>query len=74
MEGCVYNCRHPLYGGNGSCVVVNKESVCLCPPGYTAHNDLQLPSCVPTRLKDGVCMTWLNSLQQQCLAASPCQR
>jgi hypothetical protein len=51
---CVYECRHPWYGGHGEC---SPEKSCDCDLGFTAHDDLQQAACVPTRFR--IVVHWL---------------
>lgn len=42
---CVYECRHPLWGGSGTCTN-DDEPTCLCDAGYAVMDALGVPSCV----------------------------
>ncbi|CAN0030875.1 unnamed protein product [Ectocarpus sp. 6 AP-2014] len=42
---CVYECRHPLWGGSGTCTN-DDEPTCLCDAGYAVMDALGFPSCV----------------------------
>ncbi|CAM9548282.1 unnamed protein product [Ectocarpus sp. 12 AP-2014] len=42
---CVYECRHPLWGGSGTCTN-GDEPTCLCDAGYAVMDALGFPSCV----------------------------
>ena len=47
--GCVYDCKHPLWGSDGACSTNNDDgAICVCDPGYAAKDVLGSPSCVPT--------------------------
>lgn len=53
---CVYNCRHPLWGGAGVCTTADDDhpSVderCSCDPGYATRDSMGYPSCV---LRSGI--------------------
>lgn len=42
---CVYECRHPLWGGSGTCTNDNGPT-CSCDAGYAVVDALGFPSCV----------------------------
>lgn len=47
---CVYACRHPLWGGAGTCVVdetAEHRAACLCTAGFSDVDSMDNPSCVP---------------------------
>ncbi|CAN0035792.1 unnamed protein product [Scytosiphon promiscuus] len=44
-SGCVYDCVHPLWGGEGYCRI---DSTCSCDPGYASKDFFGHPSCVLT--------------------------
>lgn len=49
---CVFDCRHPLWGGDGVCVYdddATADAVCLCDAGFVSRNTIGYPSCVPER-------------------------
>lgn len=56
---CVLGCRHPIYGGHGTCIpsahVAGGE--CLCGASYRNHDDLYQAACQPKGLSRTVhCM------------------
>lgn len=47
---CIYECRHPLWGGSGTCVKSTDPTVdeaCRCDVGFASFDSLGYPSCVP---------------------------
>lgn len=48
---CVYDCKHPLWGGDGECVDDDPtiEVRCACDTGYVPHDSMGSPSCVSKR-------------------------
>lgn len=47
---CVYQCRHPLWGGDGTCIVNSDptaDAACACDAGYVSRDGAGYPSCVP---------------------------
>ena len=50
LGGCVYGCRHVLWGGAGTCEVAGQgdsvRDACSCDYGYTSKDSLGNPSCV----------------------------
>ena len=46
---CVYSCRHPLWGGEGTCITGDDSSVddrCECDDGFVTRDSFGSPSCV----------------------------
>lgn len=49
VKSCVYDCRHPLWGGEGACIIDDDAAVdetCLCDVGFATVDALGNPSCV----------------------------
>lgn len=48
--GCVFSCRHNVWGGNGTCMSIQEadsiEYECSCGDGYVSKDSFGLPSCV----------------------------
>lgn len=47
---CVYACRHPLWGGAGTCVAdetAEQRAWCSCTAGFSDVDSMDNPSCVP---------------------------
>ncbi|CAM9549519.1 unnamed protein product, partial [Ectocarpus sp. 12 AP-2014] len=48
---CVYDCRHPLWGGDGTCLDQEEgPSMCSCDAGFASRDALGQASCVPIRV------------------------
>lgn len=49
---CVYDCVHPLWGGDGACSDDGSPqgATCECSPGYASKDFLGNPSCVLTKV------------------------
>lgn len=51
---CVYDCRHPLWGGSGVCVTNDTQAgnseACSCDAGFVTTDFFDKPSCVPERV------------------------
>ena len=51
--GCVFSCRHPLWGGDGICITDDGDSdptvdaACSCGAGFSSRDGAGFPSCVP---------------------------
>ena len=49
--GCVFNCRHPLWGGDGICITDDSDptvdAACSCGAGFITRDGAGFPSCVP---------------------------
>lgn len=52
LDGCVYSCRHPLWGGNGECIEDGEHgrAACSCDTTYSTRDAFGHASCVPTRV------------------------
>ncbi len=48
-SSCVHDCRHPLWGGTGTCHngVGDTSAICECDPGYATRDAWGNASCVP---------------------------
>lgn len=45
---CIFNCRHPVWGGEGACSVDQHGApVCLCDAGFASRDALGHANCVP---------------------------
>ncbi|CAM9298593.1 unnamed protein product [Ectocarpus sp. 12 AP-2014] len=52
-ERCVLECRHPLWGGSGRCIVAEDRSVddtCERDAGFASRDSFGNPSCVPKQI------------------------
>lgn len=50
---CVYSCRHPLWGGEGTCITGDDSSVddrCECDDGFVTRDSFGSPSCVSKKV------------------------
>lgn len=51
MSGeCVFDCRHPLWGGAGECIAAGDPTIgdlCGCDASYASRDSFGNPSCVP---------------------------
>lgn len=52
---CIYDCRHPLWGGKGFCTEDHDstgagDETCSCSVGFVSRNSIGNPSCVPKRV------------------------
>lgn len=49
---CLFDCRHPLWGGTGICIEDDLTIVgrCSCDTGYSTRDAAGYPSCVPKRV------------------------
>ena len=49
--GCVFHCKHPLWGGDGICITDDSDptvdAACSCGAGYISRDSAGYPSCVP---------------------------
>lgn len=53
--GCVFSCRHPLWGGDGICITDDTDSgsdptvdgICSCGDGFISRDGAGYPGCVP---------------------------
>lgn len=50
--GCVFQCRHPVWGGDGICITDGNSdptvvAACSCDTGYISRDGAGYPSCVP---------------------------
>ena len=46
---CVYSCRHPLWGGEGTCITDDDATGgdrCECDEGFASCDSFGSPSCV----------------------------
>lgn len=58
ISECRYDCRHPLWGGEGFCTEDHDDSTvadesCMCSAGFVSRNAIGNPSCVPKRVLVG---------------------
>lgn len=47
---CVFDCRHPLWGGDGICINSDDPTVdatCSCGAGFSSRDGAGYPNCVP---------------------------
>lgn len=53
---CVYGCRHPWWGGHGTCSshAESIKSTCLCDEGYISEDSDGNPACVPKAALVGI--------------------
>ncbi|CAM9147018.1 unnamed protein product [Ectocarpus sp. 6 AP-2014] len=52
-ERCVFECRHPLWGGSGRCIPAEDRSAddaCECDVGFASRDSFGNPSCVPKQV------------------------
>ena len=48
---CVYDCRHPLWGGAGGCITSDEGRSCRCDAGYASRDSFGNSSCVPKQVR-----------------------
>ncbi|CAM9634851.1 unnamed protein product [Ectocarpus sp. 12 AP-2014] len=52
-ERCVFECRHPLWGGSGRCIAAEDrgaDDACECDAGFASRDSFGAPSCVPKQV------------------------